>query len=233
MSYDMYPCLKTIEFVKNIIGLTCNITVDTNIFSMNITDGENGNHHCEDIYVIEASSKNKISIDKIINLFKHMKYQIECFEELFDVYAYFDGIKYNKQRKIYEILLKDRKSINPFYNLGATNCIYALEFTQNILGLKKNVLINSNIFSHIFPWEHKEYGLDTSEDMYMIYGNADKKITIDDIYDLFNDMHSQLIIIDEKNIGRSYCLEGIKIDNEHYKHLSKPNTIQYSIRWGS
>lgn len=232
MSYDMYPCLKTLEFVKDVLGGSRRIIIDTNIFSLNINNGENDLYHHEDLYIIDASSKNKITLEKIIKLFKFMENQFVSIPiHHMDEYIFFNGFNYNKREKIYHVLLNDREETEPYYTHGVYCSLYALEFVQKILGLKRNIYINSGIYDHV--WHDEDYGLDKNEDFHIIFGNTDKKITIDDIYDLFDDMHKQLIIVDEKNTGRSFCFEGIKIDKNKYNHINESNVIQYRICWGS
>lgn len=225
---EIYPCLRAIEFMKNIIGGIHNVTIDTNIYYININDGEYNLYHHEDIYTIHAGQKNKITFCKIMKLFEHMDEQFEAILDCdldFEEYIYLSDFKYNKRKNIYEVKLKNYDELNRPYTYGIYNCIDTLEFIQKVIGLKNDVMFNSEIYSHVLDCSEED-NLDRRDDLYILFGNANKKITLDDVYDLFKDMELQFDIINEKKISRSFYFEAIKIDNNK-------KSLTYKIFWDS
>ena len=96
-----------------------------------------------------------------------------------------------------------------------------LKFARKIIGLEKNITINSNIYEHSFD----DHLLDKSKDIIEIYGNEDKPIELDDVIDAFKEMKYQFKELTEKDLdGRTYHYEGI-----HYNNKQKI----YEIYWGS
>lgn len=224
MSNPLCPSLKMLDFINKIIGSTTNVLIDTHIYHKNITDGKNNLYHHEDIYLISANPKKKITLYKIKKLFKHMDKQFKAInDENEEDYVYISDFKYSQRRKMYDVILLDGCDIDHWYNSGMDTCLNVLKFTKKIIGLKNDVNFDSSIYSHLLDPE--EENLDIIDDSHILFGNADKKITLDDIYDLFNDMYSQFEVVYEKNTGRSFCFEGIQIENN--------NPLTYRIHWGS
>lgn len=98
-----------------------------------------------------------------------------------------------------------------------------LKFAAKIVGLRRNVVIDSGIFKHYFG-EGEEF-LDKSRDMIEIFGNEDKEIELEDVVDAFQEMENQFNELWRNYTrGRSYCYEGIR-----YNKAKK----RYEIMWGS
>ena len=94
---------------------------------------------------------------------------------------------------------------------------------KKIIGLKRNIIIDSGIFKHnILDYDHL---LDESKDIIEIFGNEDKPIELDDVIDAYTEMQNQFNEIKEKSLeGWSYFYEGMT----YY-----PTTGMYHIHWGS
>jgi hypothetical protein len=105
---------------------------------------------------------------------------------------------------------------------GFDSIVEILKFAKKIVGLDKNVILDSGVFEHnIFDDDNI---LDKSRDIIEIFGNEDKPIELDDVIDAFKEMNKQFKYMERKNLdGRSYCFEGI-----HHKKGNK-----YEIHWGS
>jgi len=229
MSKELYPCIKALDFASKIVDLKRNIIVNTNIYNKNFNNDDDEIDFTEDLYIIETNANSKISLNDIIKLFNHMEkqiYKIECqtndYNEL--IYVFFNGFKYNKRTKIYEAKFRHRDEIKDFYQSGMRMSIKTLEFANNVVGLRFNIAFNSNIYKHL---------LDTSEinpyeDFHELYGNSDKKISIDDVYDVFVEINHQFK--NPKCDERSYHLENIRIDEEF---ISRNGTPIFCISWGS
>jgi len=95
-----------------------------------------------------------------------------------------------------------------------------LVFLKNIMGLKKNITIDSGIFKHLLSDERCLF--DKSNDIIEIFGNEDKEIDLDDVIEAFEEMQKQFDELGDS--GRSYYFEGIGCD--------KPEN-GYHIKWGS
>lgn len=93
-----------------------------------------------------------------------------------------------------------------------------LLFAKSIIGLKKNITIDSGIFKHLIDDEP----FDESKDIIEIFGNEDKEIDLDDVIEVFEEMQKQFDEIGDN--GRSYYFEGIKCDKSEN---------EYHISWGS
>ena len=216
MRTDICSCLKILEFIKNIIASTKSVKINTNIFYKNINDGQNDLYQHEDLYKINTGPKNKISYCEIMKLFKHMNKQFKKIENYdLDEYIYISNFKYNERKKIYEVKLIKRDKIDEceWYTYGVYNCIAILKFIQKIIGLKNDVTVDSAIYSWLL--ETGEFDLDERDDLHILFGNADKKITLDDIYDLFMDIDSQFKILDEKLVDHNFLyFEGIDVPDK-------------------
>ena len=213
MRSNIYSCLQILEFIKNIIASPKSVKINTNIFYKNINDGQNDLYHNEDLYKISTGAKNKISYCEIMKLFKHMNKQFKKIENYdLDEYIYISNFKYNERKKMYKVKLINRDEIDEceWYTYGVNNCIAILRFIQKIIGLKNDIIVNSGIYSLL---EVYKFDLDKRDDLHILFGNADKKITLDDIYDLFIDIDSQFKIIDEKKLINTdfFHFEGIDV----------------------
>ena len=97
--------LDALKLAKKLIGKTENITIDSNIFKHNF-NWDNVLNEDEDIIEIFGNDDKEIELDDIIDAFTEMQKQFEVIKK-YDLdgrsYAY-EGIKYNGERGVYEIL---------------------------------------------------------------------------------------------------------------------------------
>ena len=72
-----------------------------------------------------------------------------------------------------------------------------------------------------------KFGLNVLDDLYDLFGNADKKIVIDDIIDLFKEISQQFNYIYDLNTGRCYFFQKFIID-----HMDSNSVVTWRVRWG-
>ena len=178
MSKELYPCIKTLDFVTKILNSKYNIAINTNIYNENLDEDSGEINHDKDLYVIKAKSntKSKIILNDIINLFKHMEKQIDEVDNFYrynenncPLYIYFCGFKYDKNTKIYNAKFKHRDELKIFYKDGMFSSIKTLEFANIVVGLKHNVMFNSRVYNHLINRKN----LSLRDDFHELSGNVD------------------------------------------------------------
>ena len=221
MTEAFKPLIKTLQFIKNVLGCNHDIIINTRINKYNDPNQE-FHKHKYDIYTMNAIPK--IKIDNIIELFEYMQNQLDQFDDDCENSSriFFDGFKFNKN--MYYANFKCFNDID-FYSSGMNNSIDMMKFIKDIIGTNKNVYFHSHIFDHNSGPERLQFNL--NQDMHCIYGNDDKPINITDIITLFDDLQTQSNEVYEKDTGRSYYYEGIVIQKDYR------NDIMYRIFWGS
>jgi len=105
------------------------------------------------------------------------------------------------------------------------SCIEVLLFLKELIGLRENITIDSNIFKHYGCGDGSNGLLDESKDIVKIYGRKKGGITMDDIIDAFQKMEKQFAKLEKNNLyGRSYYFEGFECITPEK---------EYEICWGS
>jgi len=97
--------------------------------------------------------------------------------------------------------------------------IDVLEFAAKIVGLKKNVTIDTGVFRH-----NKFYNnglIDETEDIIIILGSEDEPIELSDVLKVFKKMKKQFEEIENKHLnGRTFWYSGLKYDTKQKRYGS-------------
>jgi|SRR5271154_2264972 len=116
MSDNLQLSVHTLVFLKNIIGSNKNIIIDSGIFKHQLEDERDSLDISKDIIKICGSEDKEINVDDVIKVFKKMRNQLDevdnkLYDKLFAKKCYryynFDGIKYNRHTKKYQIIWKN------------------------------------------------------------------------------------------------------------------------------
>ena len=209
--HTLTACHQTLQFYKQLIGLET-ATIDTNIYRTYRPD-----KRAKDIYVIQPQTTIKVT--DVANVYKYMKRQIAKVGVNVNTY----GFQYIYKRDVYRAVIESVDGAD--YNVN--DAIYVSKFLQQVIGRKTNIVINSNIVFHADDTDN-EYNLDVADDRHELFGNADKKIDIDDVIDLFNGFQEQLDALDAKDVGRSFFFEGVS-----GPFVGNDVAVPHHVHWGS
>ena len=221
---EIVPCLIALKFAKKIVGLDHNIIIDTQLYKLNASQNKDFSES-DDIFKIFANPQYPISIISMCELFQHMTNQYEKLNDL-TTFCIISSIKYNHKKKKY--CVEWEKYDNGEYTMGPYNCNTAMTFAYSVICHKDNIFVDSTIFRHNI---HAEGRLDINQDHYELFGNDDKRIDLDDVIDLFEEMDLQFKEMIKKKICRSYILAtGVVIDNQFDVHNY---LFKISLQWSS
>lgn len=99
------------------------------------------------------------------------------------------------------------------------------KFAHKIIGLKKDVILNSGIFEfgNLQIGDSELLTLDESKDIIKIPGNKNKPISLDDIFRVLKKIKKQFKEIDEG--------EEVRSTDFTYKGIYKYDDHKYKINW--
>lgn len=131
-------------------------------------------------------------------------------------YPWFAGFKYDKKKNIYNAIFKEEDYSSSW---GITIYHDLMTIINEIIGLKQNVVFNSGLYDY-------DSSINKREQYYEIYGDPDKKIILEDIYDLFISINNK---IKKENIFDDDIVELTSI-MEDCVSSSKYNS-EYALYW--
>ena len=222
MFNDFDLCVKTLEFASKIIGSKHDVVVNTNIHRKNPDFFDS----VDDIYVIKA--KPKITLSCIIRLFEYMRSQFDIDIYWQMKYLLIYDFKYNKKLKRYYVVLKTCDIFVYMHHHCAYIPLGVLNFAKSVIGLKQNVIVNSGIYNHMFIEDCDKFGLNVLDDLYDLFGNADKIIDIYDVIDLLKEFSQQFNHMYDLDTGRNYSFENFFIE-----HMDGNSVVTWRVYWGS
>lgn len=221
-------CLGLINFIKNILGQHEIVTIRTKFF-------DNSDTQYKYSFKIRPHDKRGITIHGIVKTFELIRSQSNKIRNEQIERLWMRNFGFCEDSSIYVLFLAPEHEGSREYDDSVINAFQILNFLQDVIGLKQNITFNSNIYASANCDDR--FGFDLLDDYYEIFGNADKKITIDDIYDIFVEMKSQMKKHNEAQSDadrRYYHFEGFFIDiddEEPYPESFPKNSIRYSIEW--
>lgn len=226
MTSDIRSCLVAIKFIKEIYKSDQVITVDTQIYRKNNFYTTYG-----DLCQIAPESDRGINFDDILKLFVHMKHQ---FDNVTDDYLWISDIRYVKMKKMWVVFLKKYVPVN---TNGADILIYVLDFIKQVYGLRNNVMLDSCIYYQLDSHNLDSHKFDLNNDIYELFGNADKKISIDDVQDLFTDVAAQMENV-ENTVKKKYSIKLLAFNpwadsipwHKYPDYISK-DSVKFRIWW--
>lgn len=93
------------DFIAEILGSTKNVKINTNVYNHSACDYKLNNMQplnlAEDIYIFECSNTNPLDMSSIKDFLNHFTEQTQ--EINVNRWYHFEGIKFNKKAKMYEI----------------------------------------------------------------------------------------------------------------------------------
>ena len=115
MATEWILIVEIINFASQIVGKKCKVKVNSNIYARfaEIVDGDDDQDEIikkfcptKDIYKITGCDESPITMDDVLNIFEKMQSQLNKLEKEdngIKQHYYYEGIKYHKKKKLWEI----------------------------------------------------------------------------------------------------------------------------------